>query len=97
MGIYIKGMKMPKEDTILIVLSPNGAAYIEAEEEPFPYKTTAIELPPHGDLIDRDEYLVFSYTGTEGRQDTFDDGVMFMIDRIDDAPTIIPAEGGENP
>lgn len=37
--------------------------------------------------IDADKFGLFIYTDTEGRPDTFDDGVMFVLDKIDAAPT----------
>lgn len=96
MGIYIKGMEMPKRcgecPLSLYPHSPcwkNGGAL---DWENRPNWCPLIELPPHGDLIDRDKYEVFSYTGTEGRPDTFDDGIMFMLDRLGDAPVIVEAE-----
>ena len=54
------------------------------------------ELPPHGRLIDAWEFEVVSYKGIpDGYKDTFDDGVLWMCEKIDDAPTIIPADKGE--
>lgn len=29
-----------------------------------------------------------SWIGTEGREDTFDDGVLWLLDKIDEFPTI---------
>lgn len=51
-----------------------------------------IELPPHGDLIDRDHLSVVCYTGTEGLEDTFDNGVAWTLEYIDKLTPVIPAE-----
>ena len=52
-----------------------------------------IELQPHGRLIDAWEFEVVSYKGIpDGCKDTFDDGVLWMCEKIDDAPTVIPAD-----
>lgn len=52
---------------------------------------TAFNVPPHGDLVDRREMDVIGFTGTMGRNDTFDDGVMWLAEQIDGFDTIIPA------
>ena len=46
------------------------------------------------DLIDREKLTIICYTGTEGRDDTFDEGVRWMLEQIDKAPTVdaIPVE-----
>ena len=96
MSVLIKGIGMPKEDTILIVLSPNGAAYIEAEEEPFPYKTTAIELPPHGRMIDIDALIDYflEWYDPDAKLTVYEvlDHVRAEGDCV--VPVIIPAEKG---
>ena len=47
---------------------------------------------PHGKLIDAAQFECITYTGTEGMEDTFDAGVQWMLEKLDEAPTIIPAE-----
>ena len=39
-------------------------------------------------LIDADELASITYHGTEGRPDKFDDGVLWILDKIDSLPTI---------
>ena len=52
-----------------------------------------IELQPHGDLIDRDLQLALvAYTGTEGLDDTFDNGVVWTLEYINKLTPVIPAE-----
>ena len=93
MSVLIKSMKMRIErQSFTITIQYNGLVF---DTETGIQIGEAYELPPHGDLIDRDKYELVSYTGTEGRPDTFDDGVMFMLERLDDAPTIIEAEEEE--
>ena len=48
------------------------------------------EVPtPHGRLIDASQFEVFGYDAIEG---SFDDGVTFVLNKIDDAPTVIEEE-----
>lgn len=56
MGIYINGMEMPKEGTVFVI---DSTGQVWSNE--WPTKgyirlngVTAIPVPPHGDLIDRD-------------------------------------------
>jgi len=57
---------------------------------------TAEQLPPHGDLIDRDDLKNKEITIDYAEWgDTFDDGLLFVTDLIDNAPTIIPTEENE--
>lgn len=37
--------------------------------------------------IDADKFDIFTYTKTEGRPDTFDDGVTYVLEQIDMSPT----------
>jgi len=53
-----------------------------------------VPVPPHGDLIDRDECEVLSWKADEV-EDSFDAGVLFVLERIDEMPTIIPAKPEE--
>ena len=53
-------------------------------------------VPSHGDLIDRYDLKHKKITiNYDEWDDTFDDGLLFVADLIDNAPTIIPAEEGE--
>lgn len=99
MGIYIKGMEMPKNcfecifayDEWCYAIKPTdpNAKYLAAKTKPLiainprPTWCPLIEVPPHGDLIDRDALM----SGV-------DDGDDFMfVWAITDAPTIIESEG----
>ena len=52
-----------------------------------------VEIPPYGRLIDADSLMNKSIEFDAGlHDDTFDDGVLFVTDLIDAAPTVIEAE-----
>ena len=56
MGVYIKGMEMPKgNDAVSIIIFPNGKVSL-ANDRRFAEYAEAVPVPPHGDLIDRDAY-----------------------------------------
>lgn len=59
MDILIKGMEMPKGNTplVLIINSDGSVEEIDGSDEINVTDSTAIELPPHGALVDRDEEL----------------------------------------
>ena len=79
-GIYIKGTDMPKDGEMLCVnIYPDGKVCINLDLE-CNRIATAVPVPPHGDLVDRDMVLKKSWD-----METFYDAVRF-------APTIIPAE-----
>ena len=54
--ILIKGLTLPKKgEAILAFVFPSGRVDYKYDAEMETHRTTAIELPPHGDLIDRDK------------------------------------------
>ena len=55
------------------------------------------ELPPHGDLIDRNHLEVVSYHNSEGMEDTFDNGVKWMLEYIDKLTPVIPEHEEKTP
>jgi len=79
--LLIRGMKMPKEDTLMI-LSPDGTVT-------FMYHETAIavEVPPHGRLIDADVMKTKMVCSEYWEK--------VLIEWIDEQKTVIPAEEGE--
>ena len=97
MGVYIKGMSMPTGGRILIVFPSGRVLEVSADATQNIFRETqAVPVPPHGRLIDADALDVIGYCGIpQGREDTFDSGVMWLAERIDELPTIIPAEEGE--
>lgn len=52
MDILIKNMEMPKEGSVVIEIYSDG---VWCSIKSHLYHGKAIELPPHGDLIDRNE------------------------------------------
>lgn len=85
MGIYITNMEMPKGIEMIVVFSngtvhkclPGMREYVE--------KGTAVPVPPHGDLIERDALIKQART-------QFDWNDVVDVEDIANAPTIIPAE-----
>lgn len=70
MGIYIKGMSMPKEGFVEILIRDDGTVQqtgqsyrIDGTDYYTPYvgemlvMYNAVPVPPHGDLIDRDALM----------------------------------------
>lgn len=53
--ILIFGMKMPTDEPLRIVLNPNGQLFVDHGVTFTEYE--AVELPEHGDLIDRDALM----------------------------------------
>lgn len=91
MGIYIPGMKMPKDcrecPLFGYTAEDDFMCLIQDGEDACPL----IELPPHGRLIDAD--------ALKKQAGEFCDPMGFIpgvaVEDIDDAPTIISADGGE--
>lgn len=92
MSVVVKGMKMPKNGEKIIILTSSG--YVEDVSGQVIQGVEAVELSPHGRLIDADvvydaverRYRVSS--GSEHRAERD------FLDLISAAPTIIEAEEG---
>lgn len=104
MGVYIKGMEMPTDHPMCVVVHPDGT--VEANEvsvsRPVGWQTlrnAAVPVPPHGRLIEDaavreqiDEWLDSVGDVVVGH------GLSYygeLLGCIEDAPTIIPAEEEE--
>ena len=87
MGIYVPGIKLPKEGDCIIVYS-DGEVW--GDGKPIGKVGTAVELPPHGRLIDAD-----ALKNKHHWTDDFYETEYVEVEDIDAAPTIIPAEGGD--
>lgn len=87
MGIYIPGMKMPKDEkAIHLEIHSDGTVLMWQMGDDDKVIGTAIELPPHGRLKDADALIGKAYQpGAYGYVDAI---------QIANATTIIPAEGG---
>lgn len=55
-GLYIKGLKLPKDTVMTINIWADGHVYILGKT-PMMLFDAAVELPDHGDLIDRDALM----------------------------------------
>lgn len=85
MSLLIKGMKMPTEGRLMTIYKLQGKFYVSQNCELCPL----IELPDHGDLIERDAL-----------KDDMDDkrdcetwiGIEECLKCADAAPVVIPAE-----
>lgn len=91
-GIYIKGMKMPKEDRAFCIIIHHDGKVCHFFDLQCKQIATAVSVPDHGDLIDKSGVEVLSWTDGEHGTD-FEDGVLFVLDKLDELPVIIPAEG----
>lgn len=86
MGVYIKGLKLPSAERQgeLLILTDDGRCV-----DMFSGEYEAVELQPHGDLIDRDALLASENQHYEIHSDSF-----YVESRtIELAPTIIGEEG----
>ena len=92
MGIYIKGMEMPKEGGwVTLRVFPDGQCFLYSwcgNDFDFMEHLTAVPVPPHGRLIDAD--AVFDNLERTGWYDNADRDI--AEDLVLDAPTVIPAE-----
>ena len=91
MGIYIKGMEMPKNEPLLVKINPDGSVSTTAKNGYKKYQ--AVPVPPHGRLIDADALEKIMCEGIApsvkdgGFKHPFD-----IIRAVANAPTIIPAD-----
>lgn len=95
MDILIKGMEMPKRGIVVNIYADGRVTNHFDEFGKMIGK--AVPVPAHGDLMDRNALDVICYCDIpQGCEDAFDSGVMWLAERIDELPTIIPAsEEGE--
>lgn len=88
MSILIKGMEMPKgNDSIALFIYPDGVVVMYEMFGPLG-RYTAVPVPPHGDLIERDaayDKIAEQEGGNYVDMDAVDKG-------LNETPTIIPAE-----
>ena len=97
MSVIIKGMQMPKEGLSVVVdLWNNGTAYVYGTGNAEMYD--AVELPDHGDLIDRDALIEEAkILGTVTCHQPFDFPYgCNLVEWCKLAKTVIPAERSED-
>ena len=101
MGIYIP-VKMPKQKSIFIEITPNGGVNEIINPLLSVLIGLATELPPHGRLIDADKLGKSIQAQTEFLRKLGIDEMTEIADllekgflqEVENAETIIPAEGG---
>lgn len=95
-GIYLKGLKMPKEKPITVIISQSGKCYCLANtikddiDTVRLVKIEAVKVPDHGRLIDKD--ALPNYDKPIGKMMMFGGEYVYTQTAIDNAPTIIPAD-----
>lgn len=96
MGVYIRGMEMPKDDMKNIMILSDGRVFqFSGYGNPKPLGTV-VHIPPHGRLGDLD--TLYESCALDTNIDVMASAKRineYMQLKIDDAPTIIPAEKGE--
>ena len=110
MGVYIKGIEMPKEgEWISVNIFHDGKCFVQSwcgMDFNFAAKLTAVPVPLHGRLIDADAlHKLFEYQwhylqvldwNENPTAEARQSGVNWCINTMhDSAPTIIEAEEGE--
>lgn len=93
MSVIVKGMEMPKDKPIRIVLNPNGQLFVDHGVHFTEYE--AVELPPHGDLVDRSEMREIAISLLDKAvTDQEANAIREMWSHLGQMPTIIEAEDG---
>lgn len=92
MGVYIKDMEMPKDGRILIVFPSGRVLEVSADETQDIFEEAqAFPVPPHGRLIDADEFLKRAI----GTKCFRGDYALMLEELVGESVTIIPAEESE--
>lgn len=87
MSVLIRGMELPTTP-VLFCIHPDGKVFADLEGNWREYK--AVPVPPHGRLIDADALAISTAVPLDGKPYQY-----VHIDNIKAAPTIVPAEEGE--
>lgn len=88
MSIYITNMDIPKDEAVALYIYPDGRVKLWRPQAVVSHEYKAVPVPPHGDLIDRNELEENCM-----KEDSFLAELLFR--KVSNAPTIIPAEEGE--
>ena len=83
MSILIKGMEMPKENAICVVIFSDGRV---TSQFGVPHLGTAVPIPPHGRLIDADVLKPYMLN------EHYKYRLVYDANEVANVPTIIPAE-----
>ena len=97
MGVYIKGMEMPKDEAVALYIYPDGRAKLWRPQAAVSHEFEAIPVPPHGALMDEAELWVEINKICDRR----DAGIISdltcihqLLSAVRHAPTVISAEEG---
>ena len=90
--ILIRGMEMPTGEPLRIVLNPNGQLFVDHGVTFTEYE--AVELPEHGEVIDRDAFIKNECLDRDCLDCECDDRCD-MIKNLKTAPVIVPASKEE--
>ena len=88
MSVLIRGMEMPTNGSKMLLITMGGAVW----EGGIKYLdgVTAMPVPEHGDLVERDALGSLSWNSED--EGDFEDGVLFVLDKLDELPVVIPAD-----
>lgn len=90
MGLYIKDMEMPKEGSwVTLRVFPDGQCILYSwcgNDFDFMEHLTAVPVPPHGRMIDADEFLKRAI----GTKCFWGDYVLMLEELVGESTTIIP-------
>ena len=100
MGIYFSEINMPGEgDKLVLQVFPNGEVYDEhGIRLGIANWAEAVSVPPHGRLIDADKIGLTNFEIILCQKgNPFKNALEMLLEKIENAPTIIPAdkESGE--
>lgn len=104
MSVLIRGMEKPDDCGKCPFLNLNGEFCQFARVDAVPEDCPLVEVQPHGRLVDADELkeeiteeaINLRMNGLKGTPRSTENH-RWAIDRLDEAPTIIEAEGSEEP
>ena len=97
MGLYVKGMEMPKDGCWKTVrIYPDGTCAVPNWQGDCTLikGAQAISVPPHGDLIEREAICLTDFEIAMCNGD-YKELVKMLLEKIESAPTIVPAEDGK--
>ena len=103
MGVYIKGMEMPKDYSVIVKIFPDGRVgtipYVQWFKVELIEGTQAVPVPePHGRLGDLDaieKQIDYIANLDWNKQVGASGGMLAALEVVEDAQTIIPAEESE--
>ena len=96
MGVYIKGMEMPKQGRVTLQIGADGVVYVvdkyEIIAEKYEKNFEVFEIPPHGKLIDADAVERNLVKMQMAQKGVVGHGIRKSRAVVRDMETIIPAE-----